>query len=335
MFGNVLRRCIAVVMLVVPTCGYPATFGKLYVVGDSLSDQGNLFAATAPLVGPLNALPASDHYFAGRFSNGPVYTDFISQSLGLPLTPSLLGGNNFAFGGARTTYNTVEQVVGGPFPNGLFPWSLNAEVAAFKSRGIHDTTGLYIVFSGSNDIADILARAMNPAVVIPTTVGGVLNAVQAFKDAGAQTIVVPNVPDLGRTPAFRVSAAASAAATAFSVQYNAALHAALATVTDVDLIEFDTFGVVNDIINNPAAFGFTNVTTPCYTGFVERNPTATECANADQAFFWDLVHPTTRVHGILANEILASLPVPSTLPLLLLGFGALAALCAGPRFSRA
>jgi hypothetical protein len=41
----------------------------------------------------------------------------LSQRLGLPLQPSLAGGNNFAFGGARTTYNLAENFL----PAGLFP----------------------------------------------------------------------------------------------------------------------------------------------------------------------------------------------------------------------
>ncbi|MFM7750944.1 MAG: hypothetical protein ACKPB0_11095, partial [Opitutaceae bacterium] len=44
------------------------TFTNVYVFGDSLSDTGNLFAATSAL-GAANP-PAP--YFQGRFSNGPV-----------------------------------------------------------------------------------------------------------------------------------------------------------------------------------------------------------------------------------------------------------------------
>jgi phospholipase/lecithinase/hemolysin len=314
-----LRGLVAVVAFVIPAPAFPGIFSNIYLLGDSLSDQGNLFIATSALVGPVNALPNPDHYFNGRFSNGPIYADVLAQALGVPLGPSLLGGNNFAFGGARTTYNTVENTVGGPFPAGLFPWSLNAEVTAFKSRNIHDPDALYVVFSGSNDVADILARGLSPAVVIPTAVTGIVNVIQAFKDAGAQTVLVPNVPDLGRIPAFLVSPAASAAATFFSTQFNSALHSALAAISGVDLIEFDTFSLFRSIVDNPGAFGFTNVTTPCYSGFVERNPTATECSNPGESVPWDRVHPTERVHGFLAEALLRSLPVPATLPLVLLG----------------
>jgi outer membrane lipase/esterase len=331
-------RWVMALAFVLPAPAFPGIFSNIYLLGDSLSDQGNLFIATSALVGPINALPNPDHYFNGRFSNGPIYADVLAQALGLPLGPSLAGGNNFAFGGARTTYNTVENTVGGPFPAGLFPWSLNAEVTAFKSRNIHDPDALYIVFSGSNDIGDILARGLNPAVVIPTAVTGIVNAIQAFKDAGAQTVLVPNVPDLGRTPAFLVNPAASAAATFFSAQFNAALHNALVAISPalsgIDVVEFDTFSLFRSIVDNPGAFGFTNVTTPCYSGFVARNPTATECSTPGSFASWDGLHPTSRVQALLAGGLLQALPVPATLPLVLLGVLVLTAVKLRSRGSR-
>lgn len=332
--NRIIVRCFAVfftLALPLPTLALP--FSNFYVLGDSLSDQGNLFGATASVAGPANALPSADHYFNGRFSNGPVYTDRVAAALGLPLGPSLLGGNNFAYGGARTTYNTVESTVGGPFPPGLFPWSLNAQVAAFNARNINDPAGLYLVFSGSNDVADILQRGLNPATVIPNAVSGIIGAVQAFASAGAHTVVVPNIPDLGLTPAFTSrGAAASAAATALSIQFNTLLDAQLALLTGLDIVEVDTFSLIRNLVANPGQFGLTNVTTPCYSGFVAPNPAGTECANPDEYLFWDLVHPTRVVHGFLANAVIAAVPEPATLWLFVL---ALLVWVAGARRARA
>src|SRR5882672_2786321 len=151
---HLIFRCIASLVLLWPLPATAVPFDAIYVLGDSLSDQGNILAATTALGTPI---PDPLHYASGRFSNGPVYTDLLAQQLGLPLEPSLFGGNNFAFGGARTTYNIAENFL----PPGLFPWSLNAETAAFAGRGIHDPNGLYIVFSGSNDIGDILGLGLD------------------------------------------------------------------------------------------------------------------------------------------------------------------------------
>jgi phospholipase/lecithinase/hemolysin len=325
-----LRVLLACMVSALPIQGPAALFSDIIVLGDSLSDQGNLYAATSTIAGGAIALPAADHYFNGRFSNGPVYTDVVAQRLGLSLGPSIFGGKNFAYGGARTTYNTVETTVGGLFPPGLFPWSLNAEVSAFTSRGMSDPNALYIVFSGSNDVADILTRGLDPGTVISTTVGGIISAVQAFKAAGARTVVVPNIPDLGLTPAFSGNSSASAAATALSVQFNALLHAQLGATTGVNIIEFDTFDFLRTLVANPISFGLTNVTQPCYSGFVLPNPIGTECSNPGEFLFWDLVHPTSTVHLAIADALLAAIPSavvpePSTLVLLALAL----AVCVG------
>lgn len=321
---RILKRWLALIGLGLSASSFALPYSNFYVLGDSLSDQGNLFAATRAVAGPANALPDANHYFQGRFTNGPNYVDLVSQALGLPVAPSIGGGNNFAYGGARNTYNTVENTVGGPFPAGLFPWSLTAEVAAFSARNVNDPNGLYLVFSGSNDVADILVRGLNPATVIPGAVGGVMSGVQAFLAAGAKTIIVPNLPDLGLTPLFNGNPQAAAGASLFSQQFNALLHAQLALINGPRIIEIDTFSLVRNLVANPGQFGLTNVTTTCYSGFVTPIPNGVECANPDEFLFWDLVHPTAQVHEIFARSVLAAIPEPGSLLLLALGLMLLA-----------
>jgi GDSL-like Lipase/Acylhydrolase len=71
-------------------------------IGDSLSDAGNDYIAdggTDPV----------EPYWGGRFSNGRTWVEDLSLKLGLEaLTPSLAGGQDFAFGGAETGPNTIE-----------------------------------------------------------------------------------------------------------------------------------------------------------------------------------------------------------------------------------
>ena len=303
--------CAALFAFALPAEGRATPFDNIFVLGDSLSDQGNISIAT------LSLAPDPTHYFNGRFSNGPVYTDLLSQQLGLPLGPSLLGGNNFAFGGARTTYNVAENFL----PPGLFPWSLNAETAAFASRGIHDPDAMFIVFSGANDIGDILSLGLDPGTVFSTLLNGVQGAIQAFKNAGAHTIIVPNVPDLGLTPE-ALSAGTSLAATALAAQYDEMLHDALLTDVGVKIIEFDSFDWLRKVVADPAAFGLINVSTPCYSGFIFFDPNATECGDPQDYLFWDREHPTAAGHALLARQILAAatpVPEPSTISLILMG----------------
>ena len=313
----------ALLFFVAVSGSHGTPISNVYVIGDSLSDQGNLLAATSTIPG-APALPDPLHYFNGRFSNGPAYTDYLANALGLPLTPSFFpGGTNFAYGGARTNYNTVEQQAPGNggmgLPNNLFPWSLNGEVQDFSSRNFNDPNGLFIVMSGNNDVADMVRFAQSPGTQIPIVVTGIVDAVNAMKAAGAQRVVVSNVADIGKTPAFLAAGpAASAAATNISLATNAALHNALAGISGIQIIEFNLFKFLQDLVANPGQLGLTNVSTPCYTGFVLPNANATECATPDEFLFWDLVHPTTRVHAALAQAVLAAIPEPSIVMLIIL-----------------
>src|SRR4051794_29217009 len=112
-------------------------YTSITVFGDSLVDAGNLYIAN----GGTRPNPALG-YFEHRFTNGYDYPDLLSLDLfGVPTTPSLLGGNNFAIGGARIIDT------GDPIPD------LQAQIGAFQlsGRGV-DRNGLYILNLGGNDI---------------------------------------------------------------------------------------------------------------------------------------------------------------------------------------
>ena len=325
-------------LLIGASAAQAGVFNDLYLLGDSLADQGNLFQASLATTGA--GIPASDHYFDGRFANGEVYSGLLAQGLGLTLSRSSAGGNNFAYGGARANYNIVEDPpTAGGFPPGLFPWSLNLERAAFEARHVNNPNALFAVFSGSNDVSDLIgasARFGLPATKPQSdaAVASTLAVVDAFKAAGARYVLVPNLPDLGLVPKITSLNAVlgfnvSGLATALTERFNGSLDTALNGVTGVQIIRFDTFNLLRQAHDQPASFNLSNVTEPCYTGFVSPgSPADTVCANPQSYLFWDSEHPSTAMHAVMANAMLgaitAAVPEPDAASLLVLGLAFLA-----------
>lgn len=309
-------------LLFIPPGAFARPFTAMYVTGDSLSDQGNLFQATLSLIG--SGRPADDHYYQGRFSNGEIYAGLLAEKIGLTLTATAFGGGNYAYGGARTNYNIAENPpTPGGFPPGTYPWTLNLEREAFAAQGVSDPHALYVVFSGSNDIADLIGRSLvfgfeSTKPASDQVVLGVKNVIEAYVAAGARDIIVPNVPDLGLVPRVFTrdplpgmppgSTLVADTATALAVRYNAALDEMLKGFAGVNIIRFDTFSFFRDVVKNPASNGLTNVTAPCYTGFVDpAGPSDTVCATPETYLFWDNEHPTTAMHALLAKRMLETL----------------------------
>lgn len=295
-------------------------YSSLYVFGDSLSDTGNVYAATG---GTVPVAP----YFAGRFSDGPVWIDHLATGLGVPAgaTPSLLGGNNYAFGGARTAGTT-------PVPGLLAQFG---GLWAPAHPGGADPDALYVVAGGGNDMrdarsaftGDTAADQAGRQTAAATAAGNLLNVVMGLASAGARHILVANLPDLGATPE-AAFLGLTAPSTDASARYNALVAGIEAVaeglVAGLDVLSFDLAGVAaairDDALNHGGAtFGITNVVAPCgpFPGSL-----GASCA---VSAFSDALHPTAAAHAIIGAAALraAGVPEPATLWLAALAIGGL------------
>ncbi len=276
--------------------GSESKFKSLYIFGDSLSDTGNLFAITGGLA------PPSPPYFAGRFSNGPVWVEVFEPLLDpkrdFDTTPVVIDplANNQAIAGAFTDTRGVA------FP-GIGVLSQVANFAAAGGKIKH--RDLVVVWAGSNNY---LGGDSDPVLVVDDLV----MAVQELYDLGARWFLVPNLPNLGDTPlgGLVLDPVAAAGLNALTAGHNAILAGAMAGLSaelDVDIVIVDINAMFRAILTDPAAFGFANVTVPCLIQQPDgtRVPTGAcppdgDSYDATGVLFWDLIHPTAAAHALVA-----------------------------------
>ena len=264
-------------------------YSELIVFGDSLSDNGNLFTATG------NSSPPAP-YYQGRFSNGEVYSEILAAKLGAPvLQPALLGGSNYAWAGAFSADDFS------PFPGLTIP-SIDRQVQTYLSTqsGIARADSLHIVFAGGNDLAALLDAGLNGVTGVGAARSAAANIITSVNDlisAGADAIVVPNLPDLGLTPRFQ---ALASDANALTREFNSALAAGLFGLEQT--IEFDTFAFLLD-----ARTGFIEPNDPCFTGF-------TLCGTPEEHLFFDDFHPTHLFYQGFANALQLTIAEAQAVP---------------------
>jgi len=279
-------------------------FSTAYFFGDSLSDTGNIFTLTG---GTQPVAP----YYPGRYSNGPVWTEYLAAGIGHAEASKavLQGGNNFAYGGALTG--------GGSIPSVL------SQVTSFVNRpGAADPNALYVVVAGGNDMR--AARSGNPANIgaaAVTATNNLKTALGLLAAEGAKNVLVANLPDLGWTPeavALGLTGVSTQASNAFNelmggvVSYGQGLGL---TMSFFDLAGLSA-AVHNDALNNGGAtYGITNVTTPCgaFSGSV-----GISCSVSQ---FSDALHPSALSHQFMGAAALAAVPEPATYGLMALGLG--------------
>ena len=276
-----------------------APFTGLYVFGDSLSDNGNVFALTG---GTFPAPP----YFQGRFSNGVVAVEHLATGLGLN---NPLQFHDLAFGGARTgTTGAADGLVGAP--TGML-----SQLSGYQSSlggSAANSGALYVVWGGANDMRDGFASG-TVAVSMNTAITNLATIVNTLHTLGARNFLLPNLPDLGLTPE-AIGAGSGDGASFVSELFNQNLaqtyNALAASWSDEHFYMFNVMQAQRSLISGAPGNGFSDVTHSCLH---------TAGCNPATFFYWDTIHPTAFTHQILGAQMLAAVPEPQTMLLMAAG----------------
>jgi len=270
---------------------------EVYVIGDSLSDTGSFYELTG-------FWPPSPPY-AQRFSNGPVWPEYLADDLDVDV-------DSISYGGAFTGTYIIEGVPLSNFNNVQYPQYFpdplpgvpdEIDMLLAEYPGGLNPKALYVVWAGPNDMFLGMMQPEAMQSILTQAVANIAEDVCRLGTAGARHFMVGNMPDLSKTPfvlglgpdvQYQVSQAV--------MMFNAGLEQTLAGLPDAcaeTINIFDSYQVVNDLVASPADYGLANVTDSCLM------PDLTVCDDPDTYMFWDTVHPTTKVHQIFADRFRA------------------------------
>lgn len=280
-------------------------FNNTIFFGDSLTDSG-YFKNHTDVTGTNPA--------GGKFTTNPglVWSEYLALRYGLNALPSNQSGTNYAAGGARIAGSP--GVGSSAAPQSAPPLTTQLNSYLSSTGGVADANTLYTFWGGANDI---FWAATLPSTSIPSyiqsTIGSHVTALKSLQNAGARYILVPNLPDIGKTPYGQsLGATAAASLTTLSKSYGDTLYASLLS-NGVNFIPADTFSLLNEVAANPLRYGFTNATLPvCGTtsSLVCSEGVNFTASAAAVSMYADGVHPTSAGHLILADYYQSLLTAP-------------------------
>lgn len=298
---------------------------QITVFGDSLSDAGNVSIATFGVFpGPgyatrsVPGIPFAVGYYTNPQSgSGPagLWVDQLAGKMGVADPVPVLspfGGSNYAVGSAMT--------------GGALPQDMQNQVLLFLTThlGSASASSLYTFWGGADDVF----AGANPV----TAADNIAGQIQSIASAGGKDFLWLNLPGLGAVPDLNSylpgKIAADLASQAFDTEW-------MADVNHLDSLGINVIGVdvnslFDQILADPAMFGFTNVTTAC---------DATAGCDPNTFLYWDGKHPTTYADSLLATLAYddafgsSTAPVPEPSSVMLLGAAVLGLAVAGYRRS--
>jgi phospholipase/lecithinase/hemolysin len=317
MISKRLRSLFLSLAVCLPLGAFAGPFSSLFVFGDSLSDTGNVSILTGGAVPGI-----SQPYFNGRFSDGPIWVEGLATGLGLSgqAAPVFAGGNNYAFGGARTG---TDMLPPGILAQAAGLWGAGDASLGLSGHAAADPNALYVVVGGGNDMRDARSApggtAATRAAAAAVAINDLASTVGFLASRGARNILISTLPDLGFTPEavlLGLVAASSDASNAFNSLIPGLMAFGSGLGLNMNLL--DMAGLTNEVRLDPAAFGVTNTSLPCL-GFAFS--AGDSCSTS---LFSDVLHPSSFAHSLIARAALDVLGVPEPGSLALFGLAVLA-----------
>lgn len=276
---SVFLRVACFILWLLPVAGSAAqdNIDHLVVFGDSFSDMGRIHAMTD------GHHPVSPPHYQGRFSDGPVWVEYLAEELGATIG----AGDNFAVGGARTGVgNASEDFAGTGVLNQVSDWRVGSGDVASSST-------LFVLMAGANDFLFSLETAPENAA------SNMREAMNQLHQMGARQFLIGNLPDLSMSPFGEfLSEREKERLRTQTAGFNAALASEIESMKSAssgEYVLFDAAELFRKVLSSPQAFEIDEAEKPRYDGKI------VDPGNAVY-FWWDAVHPSTRAMALMGKE---------------------------------
>ena len=254
---------------------------RLIVFGDSLSDsKGRMFEKTHHI------FPSYSQYYEGRFTNGFVWSDFLSS-------PSFLKKEtiNFSEGGSTSASYSCFNVVGDFLSN------LDKQMKSYSPSN----KDLAIFLLGANDY--ITLHKSNVVTVVEQQI----DDIEQILSRGVKNILVMGLPDLSATPSAKLSDDKEIMKDA-TVAHNALLQSKVNELNKAypksNVFYFDTFSAFNKIAEVAHEIGYDTNNSYTEHGYIHRLDEKDPRLNIRPQYIYnDHVHPTQEVHHCFATML--------------------------------
>lgn len=182
---------------------------RVVIFGDSLTDSGKLKRR-------LFVFPDRP-YWLGRFSNGPVWPEYLAMATGLSV-------QNNSYGGASVIY--LEQLPGAGIVSQVrergqmfVSGTIDLQISDYLDKSLNGLDiarpleTLFVIWGGANDyiskepVSGLITTFLNSPggesgyrAVVEKAVAGLIEHVRTLHQAGGRRFLLLNLPDLGHSP---------------------------------------------------------------------------------------------------------------------------------------
>lgn len=258
--NHLLVGILAIIFTMLPLSSYAQNlvpFSKITFFGDSLTDNGNFYSDV------YEFMPKSPPYFYGRFSNGPVWSEYVDQYY---LEKNNVESVNYAIAGQTTIFHNPTK--------GYLPYTLTMSLDNYLLHTIFSdrSSTLYVLWEGGNDY---LPGIDNLDDLTTNVVNSIKSAIESLIYHGGNNFLVINLPDLAATPYGQTNSNKSLLRSA-SLLHNIKLAAAVAEIQEsyknVNIHLFDVNQLLDNFMKNPDAYNqkynthISNTSQSCWLG---------------------------------------------------------------------